>query len=99
MVVGCAVLAYAVIAGVSDHDEPLIGVFIALIVIPAILLTTLGYFMRQGKLWAALLLRVSIGGILLGGAVLDLAMGLDVFSLPQLAIPVILGSIAWLVLS
>lgn len=99
VILGCAALVYAVVSGIHDRDEPLIGVFIAMVAIPATLPAFFGYFMMQGKAWAAWTLRLSIVGMLLCGAVLDFAMGLDVFSLPQLAIPLIIGSIIWLILS
>ncbi|MBZ0269204.1 hypothetical protein K8I85_13705 [bacterium] len=98
MLAGGVAIAYAIGTGIRYRGEPFSGAFTALVMIPAILPAALGYFMMRGKVWAAWTLRISIGGMLLGGVVLDRA-GLDVFSLPQLAVPLILGSIAWLVLS
>ncbi len=99
ILLGCLALIYAIMVLIHDHSEPLIGVFLALVAIPAILPAVFGYFMWQGKVWAAWGLRISISGMLLCGAFLDLILGLDVLSFPQLAIPLIVGSVVWLVLS
>ncbi|GJM44402.1 MAG: hypothetical protein DHS20C21_12440 [Gemmatimonadota bacterium] len=99
VLVGCGVLVYAVQTGIRDRNEPLIGVFVALVAIPAIVPAVLGFQMMRGTAWAAWALRISIGGSVVGGALLDFGMGLDVFSLPQLAVPLILGAMAWLAFS
>jgi len=99
MVLGGIALCYAALTAIHDRNEPLIGVFVSLVAIPALSPAIFGYFMWQGKNWAAWALRISIAGILLCGTFLDLMIGLDVFSLPQLAIPLILCSIIWLVIS
>lgn len=99
MMIGIARLVYAAFAGFHDRHEPLIGVFLALVAIPAAAPAVLGYFMWQGQAWATWTLRAALAAMLAIGGLLDLYVGLDVFSFPALAIPLIGGTIAWLGLS
>ena len=99
MTLGFLLLIYTTFTIIQNRDEPLIEILILLFGLPALLLASFGYFMRQEKVWAVWLLRIVVAGIVLGGTVLHLFMGLDVFSKPQLAFPLIIGSVIWLVLS
>ena len=99
MVLGALILIYATLAVIRDRDEALIGLLIGFVALPALLVSLLGYFMRQGKAWATWSIRVVLIAIVTGGILLDLVMGLDVFHKPLIAIPLIAGSFLWLLLS
>ena len=99
MVLGFLGLAYATVVGVLDRDEPLIGVLVGLVSIPAVAPAVFGYHMMRGRAWAAWWLRVWFLAALVVGIAMDVVGGLDVLSFPLLAVPLVSILVLWIVLS
>lgn len=99
MLIGISVLVYAVVCLIKEGDKPQMGLFVFVVGFPALVPAFLGYSMYRGSSIAAWSLRISIMLTLIIGGVLDVVVGLDVFSFAPVAVPVITGCILWLILS
>ena len=85
--------------GVLTSKDPLITIFIPLLLIPSGFFITLGILMWRGHRWAMISLRLAIVVILAVGIFLDLIVGLDVFSFAPFSIPFITFCVLWLFFS
>jgi len=99
MVIGILSLLYALIVLLTSPNEPLIGIFLFLVIVPALIPALLGYFMYKGYNWSAWIIRISIFLTLFIGFLLDFIVGLDVFSFAPFSVSFVLISIIWLILS
>jgi hypothetical protein len=99
MIVGLSILAYVIVVIIKEHNDPLIGVFILIVGIPAIAPSFLGYYMFKGSTKATWSLRVILILILSAGIILDTVIGLDVLSFTPVAIFLISFCVVWLILS
>jgi hypothetical protein len=87
------------LAAVLTGKDSLAVIFIPLVIIPSAIPLILGIFMWRGHRWALIGLRATLILILAGGAFLDLAVGLNVFSFALFAVPFIAFCVVWLILS
>ncbi len=85
--------------GILTSNDPLIKIFIPLLIIPSALPIVLAILTWRGHGWAMMGLRLTIIIILAGGIFLDVVMGLDVFSFAPFSIPFITFSVVWLAFS
>jgi hypothetical protein len=99
MFVGFSVIAYVIAVLIKEYDEPLIGVFVLMVGVPAIAPSILGYYMYKGSVTATWALRISIVLILFSGIVLDTVIGLDVLSFAPIAVSLISFCVIWLIVS
>ena len=94
MSIGIIVLLYALFILITSSQEPLLGVFLFLVAVPAILPAVFGFFMYKGHVWAAIVIRISIFITLFLSLCLDLFLGLDVLSYLPSSIPFIFSTIS-----
>lgn len=96
---GAVAFAYGFAAWLTSLDDPLSGLLLLVVALPALLPLVLGAFLLLGRRWALHGLRATIVLVLLGGAWLTWGFGLGVFSFAPFAVPFVGALLAWLVLS
>jgi hypothetical protein len=98
VVVGVAV-TFLGLAGFFDSRDPLAGLLLVLVVVPALPPVVLGALMFAGRRWAGSALRTYLLVLLGAGAWLHWGFGLNVFSPPSFGLTLAGAAVAWWTLS